>query len=235
VSRRTLSMILTSITIAVALVSCSGDGGHSTSSPKPTTTASAAPTSTTPIAPEPASEDKLEVKTFNVAPWGEKVYNQDHTLSLQAKGHEFGDNASVSSYKLCAEIADGVPLTDTGYGNSPVQVMGVPKLGEVLTVQQQAYPPKHFITIDDSQVTLVADNGGERLERLLLDNGYNGGCTDLKVEMLTGDNRIAVVGFAHTTIPFGEWRPDGGFTWAGPTVSEDVEKATSIYYQFFVN
>lgn len=235
--RHPISTILASIVFAMVLASCSG-GGRSTSS-SPSTTTKAKPT--TPAEPKddpsaaPSSEGDLKVKTFNVSPWGKKVYNQEHTLYLQAKGHDFDDNASVSSYKLCVVGDAEVPLADTGVDNSPIRVVGLPRLGEALTFHQEVNPPQSFITIDDSKVTLVADNSAQTLERLLLDDGYNNGCTDLNVEMLTGDDRTVVVGFASVT-SLGEWRPNGEFTWVNPAVSEEAgDDITTISYQEYVN
>ncbi len=134
--------------------------------------------------------------------------NNDGSLSLRAVTNDFGDNASVTEFKLCAVGAD-VPLADVGYGNSPVELMALPDEGKVLTVADQAQVPKHFVTIDDSKTVLAADVGGNTLERIL----PKGSCTDLTVTTLTGVSRHAMVGFSHTLTPSGEWRPQGGFSY----------------------
>lgn len=227
--RRAALPLLTLIVFLTILTSCSGgsksDNSSTTTTKKPSSVVTTYPPTTLVPNVDPRKDD-YEVKTFSVKPWGTTVYSEDGTMSLQAVGFDFGDNASRSSYKLCAVGAD-VPLSDVGYGNSPIDLMVLPKPGATLSADQQNKVPGNFITIDDSKTSLVASVQDHTLERLLL----KGHCTDVEVDMLTGSSANAVVGFSHWTIPFAEFRVDGEFTY----LERGRDAALEVKYEYFVN
>lgn len=192
----------------------------------PTSTTIPVPPTTSTTAPAPTGDGHRagELVAQDVAAWGQTVANNDGTLTLKAIGRQPGDLPTTTrvNLELCAQHDTAV--SDDGW-DSPIQVIGLPDDGEINSYWQS---PRH--TYEDGMLlsppsTIIIDNSATHVAET--SDGYpgeydaagqlvqvlsRGTCAPVQVEVQTTDLSTLVVGFAHTTIPFGEWRPDGGFT-----------------------
>lgn len=240
---RRLTILSIVVAILATLTSCGG-GGHDSTNKTTTTTkavvttqrlgvptenAEQVPPTTTPIV-------EGEIFTQKIVAWGEKATNKSGIFTLQARGEEPGDleNTITLVYDLCA--TQDTPLVDEGY-DEILDVVEVPSDGLFNlnnTTEDDSsllYDHDALLSIDDS-VTVVEDiveyEGAETTH--LTSVIKKGQCTSVRLQIYQKDRGRLIVGFAYTTIPFGEWRPNGDFS---HTVEGQV--ASSFDWEYWNN
>lgn len=193
-------------------------------------------TDTAPLPPQVGDgHTEGDLITLEVATWGETIASQDSPLSLRAIGHQPGDQPDTTeiNLELCAgeetplpdgehDTLDVIMLPDDGVINNAYDTPDYDKTESSLTY------PAHTITVDNTPTKVVTGQMGPdpRLVQVL----PAGVCTPVLVQVFTADLDKLVIGFAYTTVPFGEWRPNGGFTRLA-----NGAPATSFQFTWYVN
>jgi hypothetical protein len=187
-------------------------------SPYRSTTTTALPPKD-PTATLPQEEPKPDIRPLPITAWGSEVTKTDGTLTLQVRGTEAGDLPSTVqvNFDLCAK--KDVVIDDTGYGGPFVSVLRIPSDGVIMDDDYNDYGVSSVIIVDNTpMVTVELTETSKPGDPLYGDAGdllpvlRKGTCTTTSVEVREADRDNLIFGFAYVTIPFGEFRVDGGFT-----------------------
>lgn len=166
-----------------------------------------------------------ELVTLEVAGWGETITNLRGDTTLKAIGQEPGDRDDTTqvNLELCANVDTVLPDTNEGWNG--IDVIELPEDGVINanydapeydeTENELLYPPAE-ITVDNTHTVVVQATETYMNDWTTAGNLVTilpaGTCTAVQVQVYTADLPNLVFGYAYTTMPFGEWRPDGGFT-----------------------